>query len=321
MIKEISTVFLFVIIISTVPIGNNRTEHIGKNTMGPEAVPQNLTETRSIPVLAQVTGEIKLDEDEQGADVGPGQNGLVLFPGTVTVNTPVAQVELSVNAQGLECSVYPTSFIPQTGVAYPFQAVVQVPNFTSCAEEHRIWVTGMATTQIGGQSYPLDPAKGIVKVNQYCMANVTPEVLERSIRGGESKTLRFQAQNSGNGKDNFSIHVRDADILEEMGIIFEIDGEETTVPEGGTAEMSMTVSVSEKAPETKIMIEYYIKTSTPYRVSAVGVGRIELDVEPEPPFFSAGNWVLYAVGAGVILVIAGIVFIFIRRRKRASSKT
>ena len=325
MIKGISTVFLFVIIISAIPIGDIQTEHIGKNTLGPEAAPHNLAETKSFPVLAQVTGEIKFDNDEEHADVGPGENGVVVFPGTVTVNAvgpgqsfQLIFVELSVNAQGLECSVSPSSLTfqaSQTGTAQPFQAVIRVPNFTSCTEEYRVRVTGTATTEPGTQSYPLDPADGMVKVNQYCMAKVTPEVQERSIRGGGEEWIRVEVQNTGNGQDGFRFAVQGSNALEEKGITFEVDSEQTMVPEGSTAEMSMKISVSEKAPEGKIMIEFHIISSESKAYSSVGVGKIELDIEQEPSFFSADNWVLYAAGVAVILIIVGIVFIFIRRKK------
>ena len=302
--------------------------YLSGNYSGIEVIDPFIPDT--LPPSQQITGNITIYSNEEWAKVGPGDDGLVQFHGNVTVNTmaPTIQlivVDLRITVKELDCTIIPSTMtFSASGTDEPkdFTIVVEVPNFTSSTKEFKLTVSGTARPIPGAQTYPLDPAEGTIRVEQYFGSILKLRQVNHTLYNGESKKTTVTLYNWGNGPDEVRLAIPAKNTLSELGIIFEKDTDWIPVTEGGSLDLEISVSVNENGTEGENLIEIWAVSKKAFEENNeeyVGRGYINIIIMEEDSFFSTGNWVMYALG-GFLIIVLGTLIGYLARRKKKSKE-
>ncbi len=174
---------------------------------------------------AQVTGQITLDKSEQRADVGPGDSGIVMFTGMVSVAivgpgmcVPSIEVMLTADANEWPATIDPhriTFNTAQMGTAQSFEAAVRVPNFTSFTYNSNVTITGRARALPGTVTYNLLRARGNISIDPYFKLSVSCDEPYYEITPGDKFMHQLIIRNEGNTRDRIRIKI-DEDSLDKL---------------------------------------------------------------------------------------------------------
>ena len=177
---------------------------------------------------AQPIATISLDDNEQKAKVGPGDDGIVTFTGTVTVqmigpgqNVQLIVAKLQADA-GWVTSITPSTMVfpAQNPSPIPFTVVVKVPNFTSFSAPGEVVVSGTVNTNPGMLQSPIAAAKGIITIEPYYQLRVSCAEPYIEISPGDPLMFSVTIKNEGNSQDRISIDVpNQAELTEEEWVV------------------------------------------------------------------------------------------------------
>jgi len=165
---------------------------------------------------AQPIATIALDDPEQTAKVGPGQDGIVTFTGTVGVQMvgPGANVQLIVVKLTAE-SPWVTSISPSTIVFQAqnlneekiFTVVVKVPNFESFSTQGNVQISGTVNTVPGVLLSTIAPTGGIITIEPYYQLRVSCPEPYIEISPGDPLLFSVTIKNEGNSQDRIQIDI------------------------------------------------------------------------------------------------------------------
>ena len=174
-----------------------------------------------IPIETEAVGEpvvtIKFleREEEQVADVRPGEHGTVQFPGTVEARLPAGSniQDVVVNLEGYTGEGWTVEINPSTvqvdpGGTATFSATVSVPPETSSEISDTLTVEGTAYAFPGtGDSSEVPPAHGSIRIAQFFMYGLDCKEPEKQATFDEQIDFDLIITNFGNGKDIFLIDI------------------------------------------------------------------------------------------------------------------
>lgn len=205
---------------------------------------------------AQPTATITLDQAEQTAKVGSGEDGIVRFTGQVEAQMigPGSNIQMIVVTLQAECvwatTISPTtmSFSAQSLTPKNFEVVVKVPNYTSASISEELTVTGTVGAKPGVLTYKIPPAKGIINIAPYNILTLTcNEPVKEALRG-ESLSYQLKIKNDGNSNARVTVGINDYTGLAEKGWVIRGPGEKILIDEGKEHVAEIHVIVPKGAP-------------------------------------------------------------------------
>ena len=205
---------------------------------------------------AQPTATISLDQTEQEAKVGPGEDGIVKFTGKVEAQMigPGSNVQIIIVTLDAD-AVWPTSISPTTmsitaedSGPTNFEVIVRVPNYTSASISEELIVGGTVQTKPGGMTYRIAPVQGIITIKPYTMISLSSEEPYQEGTRDESLVYDLGIKNDGNCPTQVDINISDYEGLEDKGWQINIPTEEITIAEGGYETVRIRFDIPPYAP-------------------------------------------------------------------------
>ena len=250
-----------------------------------------------VPETAEGLGEpfvmLEFDEGEaqQMAEVAPGKDAVVIFPGTVTAHMAAgSQVQnIVVNLYGSVEQGWPVTMDPVTiemdhGGNESFTATVVVPADACCDRPAILQFRASAKSNPGAAVYyNIEPINGTILITQYYGFSLETKKSLKDAYIEDDVEFDLNVINDGNGRDMFSVRLVNQKEIENLGMTlslnmdkFEIDGKSSetitlliTIPENndciGTHSMEVEVrSENENADSTNLAprsISFILKVS------------------------------------------------------------
>jgi hypothetical protein len=189
-------------------------------------------------------------EEEQIADVRPGEHGTVLFPGTVTGQLPAGSsfqdiiVDL-VGSTDLDWSVTinPSQIQLNPGNVEKFTAQVTAPPGTSSSIVETLTVSGRARAFPGTLTVSIAPITGTIRIEQYYQFSLSSNEPICNSTIGEKVELNLDIYNSGNGEDTFSINVVNLHELSSKNIIITLSSTTHTIQNKQTGNVLINAEI------------------------------------------------------------------------------
>lgn len=265
-----------------------------------------------VPQGAEGVGEpfvmLEFDEGEaqQTAEVTPGENAVVIFPGTVTAHMAAgSQVQnIIINLYGSVDQGWPVTMDPVTiemdeGGNESFTATVVVPADACCDNPGILQVRASAKSDPGAIYYNIEPINGTILITQYYGFSLESNKSLKDAYTGDEVEFNLNVINDGNGCDMFSASIVNRKEIENLGMAsylsmdkFEIDGKSSetmilliTIPENnyciGTHSIEVEVrSENEKADSANLAPRSFTFI---LKVSQAPESKDNDPVEPETP--------------------------------------
>ncbi len=206
---------------------------------------------------------IRFAQQKMTAYVGPGQDGIVTFTGTVTAQAPwspnVQQliVQLEPEAGGWACTTPPELPFSKGQTERDFAITVQVPQGTSHMDQGTLLVPATWHYEPGPASGSVEPVTAIIYVAQYydCDLDTSTPILEAE-KGGYAEFV-VDVINNGNANDKMILEVLNLDDLVSDDITIQMSDNIVSVPEKQSVELSILAYVDEgtSTGRYKIVVE------------------------------------------------------------------
>jgi len=269
---------------------------------------------------AAPTVTLHLDDSEVEVDVGPGDNGICVFTGTVECNDHVQLIEVNLNAETEEwpTEVEPSTLYLQPGVTEEqFQVTVKVTQFTPVSQAGSLIVSGMYRSVPGTFYSSIDPVIGIITIKPYVQLSISSKKSKNSGEPGDRIDFSMQIKNEGNSDQDFTVSV--SEIIgannDQFKVSFSADSFLIRIHESYDLVVSVQIPDGVSAGEYEIIV-----TTIPVNQGndkEVIERHYSLLVEVESGgVFGYGDWTWYALSI-VIIMLLGIV---IWKRKYIISK-
>ena len=176
---------------------------------------------------ARPSGTIYLDDSEQLAHVGPGEDGLVTFTGTVVVDSvgPGQNVQMIIVNLQSDCT-WPSTISPSTitfspqekGVPKPFEVVVRVPNFTPVSQPGEVIISGQMNVSPGTPVLTnIQPTNGIISIAPYVDLSLACENPYQNVAQGDMSSYYLKVKNEGNGLARVTAELQDIEDMIDDG--------------------------------------------------------------------------------------------------------
>ncbi|UCH88321.1 MAG: hypothetical protein JSV49_08635 [Thermoplasmata archaeon] len=207
-------------------------------------------------------------EEEQVADVRPGEHGTVVFPGTIEVRLPAGSSvqNVLVELTGSTGMNWPTSMNPTEvwvipGTVETFTATIAVPPETSYYVQDTVTVSGTATPDPGATTYNVEPITGTIRIEQFYKFSLSSDKPSEEACVDSIVYLQLIIHNQGNGRDTFSISLQNQQ---------ELDDKDINVILGTT-----TIEVDEKSRRTVSI------SATPLNPKSIGTHEVIFEVKSD----------------------------------------
>jgi hypothetical protein len=208
------------------------------------------TGVRSATILPIAT--ISLNEPSQTAAVGPDDDGLVEFSGTVSVEfNSATTVIVSLNAKDTwnSATVVPSAlqFSVEDSGAKTFRVSVQAPLGTDSNVVGKLTVLGkwvMYPTSMTGECDPANGVEGTIYIEKYHQASYNVDDLQKTTDAGSSVQFRVFIQNTGNYDETYSFDIVNFDELNDKGIKVKFSANTIQVPRWGNLSFSVLVDTA-----------------------------------------------------------------------------
>lgn len=271
-----------------------------------------ISEPANIIILAKTKITIPMD----GVNNFEGENA-----GEVSCdlprNGPDIKVSLSVNASGFEVSEIPDIIFTLKDRSKPFKFTISIPYNTTKNGEYLVLVSGKwneVNTTVGGDFYPVSC---ILIVPQHYSMNLTePEKI--TMRAGNSKNVRIEMNNTGNGADRPRIEISNLESLIERGWEIQLSMDKCSHPPGKVKIYSLNFKVPRDEKPGRYHIELLIISSQAEAIGDISY-RIESSIEIEVLNNYGDELILSAIiviPIGLILLLSVSLVIIIRRIRR-----
>jgi hypothetical protein len=272
----------------------------------------------------EVTISFLEDEEEQVADVRPGEHGTVTFPGTVeadivggsSVQDVIVRLSGSTNLDW-PVAINPDEVQINPGNVAHFSATVTVPPESSVDISDKITISGTAETIPGsGEQYQVPPIIGTIKIAQFYKFSLSANNVMQKGSLGDVVTVNLFIENHGNGADTFDVFVVNIAKLEKKGFSVSPVSTTASVKEKSSIELSFNVELPterKNAGTHAIEIEVHSKTQELNEGTAFPkTYPFEIRVESSPwDFFTSTNIIIIIT----IIVLIGIVYYLKKRNE------
>jgi len=210
-------------------------------------------------------------EEEQIADVRPGEHGTVFFPGTIEARIPAGSniQDVVVSLQGNTGLNWPVSINPPTiqvdaGGSATFSVTVSVPPETSYYVQDILTVSGTARSFPGTVSYNVAAITGSIRIAQFYKFSLECDKPYKQVNPTEQLAFNMRIWNYGNGRDTFTVYIPK---------LAKLAGDGWNIQLG-----TYTVEVDEKSQRT---VQVTINTPVKFNHWINEVTTIELEVQSE----------------------------------------
>ncbi|UCH88323.1 MAG: hypothetical protein JSV49_08650 [Thermoplasmata archaeon] len=282
-------------------------------------LPQNNVEAVGEP---DVTLKFR-DDDVQTADVRPGEHGAVVFPGIVEADMVVGDSvqDIIVRFTGSTDKGWPVEFNPPAVQMDPggnaaFSVLVSVPSETSCEEEGRLTIGGVASTFPGAAQSDVPPIYGTIIIAQFFKYLLTTE--HESYKGSleDEIAVNLLVSNIGNGQDKYEISIYNLDDLKSKGFSFKPSSHQLTLNEktNGSVKITMILPSDKKYVGTH-EIEVDVRSITQKDEEGAAFTKtwcFEVEVENKGFEIATSNNIILI---SLIIIIAVIISIIYRRKR------
>lgn len=213
-------------------------------------------------------------EEEQYADVRPGNDNTVTFPCIVNSNyfddsevsdlsctfEALADLYSYTRSSSVE-SNWPISIEPETlelkmGELKRFDVIVEVPSGTSYTSRGELRIFGTVTTQPDGEVYSINDVYGVVRINYYEDWSLKSSDMSKSVKKGEKVVFEVDIANLGNGKDVFFQTIENDIALKRSNIYLDFPAN-TEIDEKEARTIEISVDTSTNTPDGVYFIELY----------------------------------------------------------------
>ncbi len=209
---------------------------------------------------------IRLAQQKMTAYVGPGQDGIVTFTGTVTAQAPYSPnnqeliVNLNGEAGGWACTNPPELIFTKGQTERDFAMTVQVPQGTSHMDQGTLTVSGTWHYEPGPTSGTVEPVNAIIYIAQYydCDLDSSTPILEAE-KGGYAEFV-VDVINNGNGGDVMILEVPNLGDLASDDITVQMSDDKVSVPEKQSVELSIIAHVDEGASTGRYTITVQVRS-------------------------------------------------------------
>ncbi len=209
---------------------------------------------------------VSLTPASQEADVSPGSSGVVIFSGTVEVQSGERTVvNLQATAQIGTAVVSPSSaVVPAGGGSFPISVSVREPPETSYTLTDKVTVGG--TWQSGALAGPVSETSAQVVIKQFFRMTISTQSPYVEVKPGSQVYFDILIENNGNGRDTFTVEI-DPDNLKEL-----------TAKDWAVQVGTPKVTIDEKAKKHVTIIATTPQKTTPWKNS---IDRIVVVVKSE----------------------------------------
>lgn len=151
-------------------------------------------------------------EEEQIADVRPGEHGTVTFPGEIEAELPAGGnvQDVIVSLSGSTDMNWPVTINPPVvhvnpGSKSAFSVTVAVPPEMSYYVTATLTVTGQAVAFPGALRYPVQAVTGSIRIQQFYKFALECDKSYREVKPTEQLAFNLRIWNYGNGRDTYSL--------------------------------------------------------------------------------------------------------------------
>ena len=277
--------------------------------------------SQSIAVGPTVIATIRCDPENmvQVAQVGPGDEGVVIFTGEVNVDMVAGGDQkiiiylTATSSHGWPTIVNPPriTFSQNTDTEIPFRVVVIVPPNISCYINDTITVSGDATVFPNEYCDKLQPINMTVKIEQYHGSILKIKNSVQKVCKEEKVVYTLNITNTGNGQDIYNIYVNNLKEQENAGLDIILPNE-INLRANETKDIDIIIRTSKNTQPGKYYIELSVRSILEEQNDSFTVlDNITFTLEVEPDYF-----IPVIIGIIIILFLIILAFFRIKRRKR-----
>lgn len=239
--------------------------------------------------ILQTVATISLDQSSQTAQVAPGQQGIVTFTGTVTVDMTIDStvqkvlVSLTGSSGGWATTVTPSTLAFSRQVtSQTFSVSVKVPPGTSYSVTQEL-IVGGTCRNVPGLAYNVDETKAMINVKQFYKFSVECSKPFLEVAPGDQFVFQLKIRNMGNYQDTLRISqdpITEKKLV-DMGWAVMLSQTDIILDEG----MDQVVKISVTPPKEWNVWKNEITTIKVkiYSFQALGLG--EIPVETTYPMY------------------------------------
>jgi len=189
------------------------------------------------------------------ASVAPGEDGVVIFDGSVSVqiigaaqSVQLIQIEMQADTDaGWPGVVSPSSAIvdPKTQTVIPFSVMVKVPAYTSYTISSKVTVSGRALTFPGARQ-ALFSGDATVIVDQFYKFQLSVPKPYKEIDPGEQMAFNLNIKNQGNGIDTYAMTIKNLEKLQSSEWVVAWSDTRSTVGEQDEGLITLSINSPQK---------------------------------------------------------------------------
>jgi len=195
-----------------------------------------------------VTLEFDEGEEQQTAEIAPGTNAVVVFPGTVsaylTAGSQVQDIVIELYGsveQGWPVTMDPVSITMEEGGNESFTATVVVPADACCDMPAILEVGATVRPDPGAVMYNMAPINGTILITRYYGFSLeSDDPLKDAYTGGDVE-FHLTVNNDGNGMDTFFANILNEKELENIGMV--VSPDRSSLDIGGKSSDELTVNI------------------------------------------------------------------------------
>ena len=278
---------------------------------------------------SQFEATLSLDYPTAEAYVGPGQTGIATFSGILTCNitglgqnTQTITAKLTARIDDWDAGVSPDEIEiePDDEKTVPFSVTVKVPRFTSSTETREVVISGSATLEPGGQTYPIEPVIGKVTVKEYIMLTISCDKPYLETERGGTVYFILNIRNDGNTECPITITIDNLEELREFGFKLELSDSDLILSERGDAEVKVTVETPEK-DDGIFKIDVTVKSNLSEDMDREDVGYYTFFVRMVPTSGNVCTIFFWAIISSLGFFIAIVIGLYVlSKRKKVDEK-
>lgn len=285
--------------------------------------PDIITEEAKATNTPYVSIGFSAGKDEQKAEVGPDDDGLVKFSGIVNVSSPLSTnvSYINVTLKGSTTQNWPVSISPPFIHVKPFEdavfiAKVSVPLRTHHHLSSFITISGIAKCVPGNSTQEIDEIKGLISIAQFSQWTINCSDMDKTIIPGKEDVYKINITNTGNGRDTLTLYISNYYSLKEQGISIELSADTLELDQGESNVVELTLNIPEDIEKGDYYIILEASTEAEYLIEGQQSSRqliLKASVKESPGSIFSD----FALIAGLILVFV-LLFALVIYKKRIS---
>lgn len=250
--------------------------------------------TDDVDAVGEPEIRIELAQTKQTAYVAPGQDGVVTFTGTVTVQIPWSpNIQYLVVTLEASCLDWPVSVPPsltfnKAQKQQSFTLSVQVPVGTPVTTSAILFVNGTWQYSPGVTGGECDGATAVIVIKQFYSFTASPKEAVTYVEEDSIGEMAFMVENLGNGDDRIRMEILNSAELQEYGILVIPSKETVKLPYDEIVEAFLIITVDDNAIFDTFQVEVRFTSDMAETLGDIGdvenaYGYLEVVAEGELP--------------------------------------